>query len=281
MDNEFEISKTFISQFLSCKATTYLKYVKGIRPEGRPSDSLVYGKIVHKIMEESIRAKEIKTNEILNQDLLQEAEDDPLKRAEIYTQIRVLMDFFFQMNSMYLEREPLIDPETKLTYGSLIGYPDFVYKEPSSGIIVVIDFKTTSFIKLVQLELLKYDIQCNLYLYLVSRYYPAEKYLFMQETIKKIHYLLKQKKGETERDYENRLRLAIFPKLNEYLFKFPCYRTKAQIDYWADKWLQPVMNDIHRWIDNDYQPRYVNPDALFYYNKSEYFDYLVGDSYKL
>jgi len=286
------ISPSFVAQWLRCKGTTYLKYVERWR-SSRTSTSLQFGSACHYVLEKAYAKKKPPTakkiKKWLQQYQVSEGRDKLFQEpayqmamgaANIVMQAYFkfyLTDFDSEIKWLCLEgkyRVPHVFDDGTIV--DLQGIKDGVYTR--DGKKVVFDTKCKGRFNVEDIfDGFPMNFQFNTYAWV--DYLESGKCADGIEC--NIIRIPQIKQG-------NQNLAAFLDRLSEdvasrpsFYFARPYYPlTKAELLHWVSRQLKPIMEDIRRWVENGYQPRYYDETGLTVgYRKSDFHDAICNDDY--
>lgn len=291
------ITQSFIRAFRKCKYQTYLGYVKGLTPK-KMSKGLLFGQIGHHILENYYQ--EIKDTGVLScrlehysdkfindfcdkfPDMVssQNPKDFEKMLAEVEGLTQGYLQNVFKTQENAIWEIVDVEKEFKVPYrGSLLrGKMDLIVKHRKKGTYYVKDHKFLfARADIDQIgSMLRYDVQCNMYAYAAIQ---------LDIPIKGIIYNivrkpgLRQKVNESLEEYMSRIYMDTVVQPNKYFFKVNGPILIADLMKWEKEFLQPTVDEIKAWEDNDFSPRQLNDDELLTkYGPSQFYKYIVEDA---
>jgi len=283
------VSPSFVSQFLRCKYTTYLKYVEGWK-SNRTSEPLQFGSAVHYVFERAYKHKTVPSNKKIAKWLAkyEKAHSDvfsneryqvALGTANVVLQeyFRYYANDFSQMQDGSLVWEATEHRfELPVNLGArdgrtvkLNGIVDGIYRHTDGRWIL--DTKCKGRVNPGEIfDGFPMSFQFNAYMYYLYKRYNEVPTGVVCNVVRIPQ--IKQGKQST-RAYMQRVKEDV-AKRPDFYFMRPSYRiTKDELKYWVKRQLRPILIDIADWVNNDYQPRYANETGLMVgYRQSDYFD---------
>lgn len=281
---EVGVSPSFVSQFLRCKGTTYLKYIKRWR-SSRTSEALQFGSACHYVLERAYKKKKRPSREKIKKWLLKYQYSEGREKTFQLPSYQlamgsawVVMDHYFDFykldfQSEWLELEgdfryPYKFDDGKETF--IHGIRDGVYRHGKNAQLIVFDTKCKGRIVLDDIfDSFPLNFQFNAYTDVWDQEH-GELPNGIECNVIRIPQIKVGKDGLKK--FLERLHEDVV-KRPEFYFMRPFYRvTRDDIAKWRKEQLHPIMQDIRNWVDNDYHPRYFSETGLMVgHRRSDYF----------
>ena len=282
------VTQSFINKWLSCKYQAYLQYVQGWT-KLKSSEAIEFGNCFHYVLDESYRTKKFNNiKESLEKykkiwaDQFQIA--IPGEALEIQEKIYALIEMMFPLYFKYYQEDKkrnwhINELSFKVKYKDTFinGKFDAGYLS-EKGNLWLMDNKCMSRINLNDIEaILPFDLQCNLYLLACKIKYNKMPKGIIYNIIRRPQNRLG--KTETLEQFVTKIEKKIVGDLTYYFYRFKMEITKDEMDYWEKNIFEPLLNDIKKWYDNNFYPRYINTnDLINKYGRCALFNLIVRNS---
>ncbi len=292
------ITQSLIRSFRKCKYQTYLGYVRGLAPKKMPK-GLLFGQIGHFILEEYYRQMQKDVSQYFPvafcdfqiekflleyHDMVSSQNPDELEKTlcEVQNLTEGYLNYIEQTKESDVWEIVEVEKEFKVPYRDtfLRGKIDLILRNKKRDTLWILDHKFLwSRADVMQIgSLLKYDVQCNLYSYVAIQLdLPIKGVLY--NIIKKPQ--LRQKKTEDLKDYGERIYQDTCNRPKEYFYRLTNPIVISELLDWEKDFLQPTIDGIKSWEENNFSPRQLNDDNLItVYGPSTFFNYIVlGQTY--
>jgi hypothetical protein len=157
--------------------------------------------------------------------------------------------------------------------------------ETSDGLWIMED-KTKSVIQPRIQQYLPFDLQTGIYRYAAEKKFGKPVVGVLYNIIRRPG--LKQKDGQPDRDFQNRIAADIRDRPDHYFLRYHVHMAGNDNENWVQRCLNPILYQVALWWDeikaNPFDPwsipnrrhHYMNPEGLYTkYGESSYFDFLT------